>query len=108
MNLIIPDHLLPNLFVFCVRSQAFDRDGNGALDVSDLADLLGVLKGIAGWPPSAGSGMGTSTGAAATGLGLEAAMDAMYEDHSGQVTLPAPIWAPTNAKRQAVRSNAKV
>lgn len=72
-------------FADLVVFQAFDRDGNGALDVSDLADLLGVLKGIAGKPSTAGSSMGTSPGAPATGLGLEAAMDAMDEDHSGQV-----------------------
>lgn len=91
------------------RSQAFDRDGNGALEVSDLADLLTVLKGISGKPSSAGSGtMGTPTGAAATGLGLEAAMDAMDEDSSGQVLSflflsfrPRPVRLQKAARKHA-------
>lgn len=56
--------------------------------MSDLADLLGVLKGVAGKPASAGTdtGMGTrAEGASTTGLGLEAAMRAMDKDHSGEV-----------------------
>ncbi|CAM9441381.1 unnamed protein product, partial [Ectocarpus sp. 4 AP-2014] len=65
--------------------QAFDRDGNGVLDVSDLADLLGVLRRIAGRPPSARTAAGS--GAAAAGYGLEAAVIAMDEDHSGQVDI---------------------
>ncbi|CAM9720303.1 unnamed protein product, partial [Ectocarpus sp. 12 AP-2014] len=65
--------------------QAFDRDGNGKLDVSDLADLLGVLRRIAGRPPSGRAAAGS--GATAAGYGLEAAMIAMDEDHSGQVNI---------------------
>ncbi|CAM9681060.1 unnamed protein product, partial [Ectocarpus fasciculatus] len=65
--------------------QAFDRDGNGALDVSDLADLLGVLRRTAGRPSSARTTAGSD--AAAAGSGLEAAMIAMDEDHSGQVDI---------------------
>lgn len=78
--------------VVLTETQAFDRDGKGALDVSDLAGLLRVVQGIPGRRPSsvdAGTasvrtGLGT-TGASAAGLGVEAAMDAMDEDHSGQV-----------------------
>ncbi|CAM9863783.1 unnamed protein product, partial [Ectocarpus sp. 13 AM-2016] len=65
--------------------QAFDRDGNGVLDVSDLADLLGVLRRIARRSPSARTAAGS--GAAAAEYGLEAAMVAMDEDHSGQVDI---------------------
>lgn len=69
-------------------TQAFDRDGDGTLEVSDLEDLLGVLKRVAGKPASAGTDTGTGAragGAAMAGLGLEAAMRAMDKDHSGQV-----------------------
>lgn len=53
--------------------------------MSDLADLLGVLRRIAGRPPSARTA--TGSGATAAGYGLEAAMIAMDEDHSGQVPI---------------------
>lgn len=58
-------------FLFC--RQAFDRNGNGALDVADLEDLLKMLKGI--------NGASTPVG------GVKAAMKAMDEDHSGQVAV---------------------
>jgi len=64
--------------------QAFDRDGNGYLDVSDLAGLLGMVKRVPGKPTSTETG--TGAGALVTGLGLEAAMNAMDKDHSGQVS----------------------
>lgn len=51
--------------------QAFDKDGNGTLDISDLAELLSVLKGV-------GKNVVTSGG-------VEAAMNEMDLDHSGQV-----------------------
>lgn len=50
--------------------QAFDHDGNGTLDVSDLDDLLRMLRGVY---------------AGLTSGGVEGAMEAMDKDHSGQV-----------------------
>ncbi|CAM9575821.1 unnamed protein product, partial [Scytosiphon promiscuus] len=75
--------------------QAFDRDGNGALDVSDLAGLLRVVQGIPGQRLSGASDAGGASvrknlgdaGTSADGLGIEAAMYAMDEDHSGQIDI---------------------
>lgn len=57
----------------CVLAQAFDRNGNGTLDVSDLTDLLKNLQGFGSSP--------------VTTEGVEAAMRQMDENCSGQVIL---------------------
>ena len=57
--------------VFFVLLQAFDRDKNGTLDVSDLADLLQSLQGF-----------GSSS---VTAEGVEAAMERMNKYNNGQV-----------------------
>lgn len=64
--------------------------------MSDLAGLLGMLKRVAGRPTSTGSGPGA--GASVTGLGLEAAMNAMDKDHSGQVSPSSKVSKQTSER----------
>ena len=60
-----------------VLVQAFDRDRNGTLHVSDFADLLRNLQELGNSPVVA--------------EGIEAAIDKMDKDHSGQVTNNTPL-----------------
>lgn len=104
-----PANVKPLFFLCLLKSQskAFDRNGNGALEVSDLAGLLGVVRGIAGKPSSAGSGKGKPAGAATTGLGLEPAMRAMDQDHSGQVRPLYPHPDPSGRRKNQQRDKKK-
>lgn len=105
-----PANVVKPLFFLCSlksQSKAFDRDGNGALEVSDLAGLLGVVRGIAGKPSSAGSGKSKPAGAATKGLGLEAAMRVMDQDHSGQVRSLYPHPDPSGRRKNQQRDKKK-
>lgn len=62
---VVPDGIYPR--------QAFDRDGKGTLEVSDLEDLLGVLKAVG------------DRNVGSTGGGIETVMEDIDKDQSGQV-----------------------